>query len=365
MSETTVDKVAGLETASARLKPETSFRASDGTPSAPRRRFPWRRVLALLVMAALVVWGVRLVQHHLTHAETDDAFLTSNVHLVNAHVAGTVAEVLVEPNTDVKAGDVLFKLDPRDHETKVQQSEAQLAQSDAVIAFTKAQIVENKAKVDLAQAQWTKAQNDFTRATDLARTKVVSPQELDTARAALDATRASLASAQAAALGMESGLTVAEAQRENSRVALENAKLQLSYNVITAPVSGRTSKRSVEQGAYAQPGQTLIAIVEPEVWIEANFKETQLAKMRVGQPVDIAIDALPGHHFTGRVESFSPASGSTFAMLPPDNATGNFTKVVQRLPVRVRIDPESARGYEDRLRAGLSAVVEVEIGGAR
>ena len=126
-------------------------------------------------------------------------------------------------------------------------------------------------------------------------------------------------------------------------------------------MSGRTSKRNAELGTYVQPGQTLIAIVEPEVWIEANFKETQLAKMQLGQPADITIDALPGHTFQGTVESFSPASGAQFAMLPPDNATGNFTKVVQRVPVRVRLEPESIRGYEDRLRAGLSAVVAVRV----
>ncbi len=359
MSETTIDKVTGVEQERVTLPPQTSFRAENAP--GPRRRLPWRRLLALAVLGALAVWGGRLFLHHLSHAETDDAFLASNVHLVNAHVAGTVAEVLVEPNTEVKAGDVLFRLDPRDHEAKLRQAEAQAAQSEAVIAFTKAQIVETKAKVDMAQAQEVKARNDFQRAQELVRTKVVSAQELDTARAAVDSARASLASAQAAALGMESGLTVAEASRENSRVALENARLQLSYNTVTAPVAGRTSRRSVEQGAYVQPGQTLIAIVEPQIWIEANFKETQLAKMRVGQPVDISVDALPGHHFTGRVESFSPASGSTFAMLPPDNATGNFTKVVQRLPVRIHFDEASVRGYEDRLRAGLSAVVEVEL----
>jgi membrane fusion protein (multidrug efflux system) len=354
-----MDKVAGPEEDRVALPPHNSFRA-DRSP-APRLRLPWRRLLGLLVLAALAVWGVRLFLHHLSHAETDDAFLTSNVHMVNAHVAGTIAEVLVEPNTEVKPGDVLFRLDPRDHESKLRQAEAQVAQSEALIAFTKAQIAENKAKVDMAKAQEVKARNDFGRAQELVRTKVVSSQELDSARATVDSARASLASAQAAALGMESGLTVAEAQRENSRVALENARLQLSYNTVTAPVAGRTSRRSVEQGAYVQPGQALIAIVEPRIWIEANFKETQLAKMRVRQPVDIAIDALPGHHFTGRVESFSPASGSTFAMLPPDNATGNFTKVVQRLPVRIHFDEQSVRGFEERLRAGLSAVVEVEV----
>jgi membrane fusion protein, multidrug efflux system len=154
---------------------------------------------------------------------------------------------------------------------------------------------------------------------------------------------------------------VAQAQQLNSRTSLDNARLQLSYNTITAPTSGHTSKRTAEIGTYVQPGQALIAVVESNVWIEANFKETQLAKMRTGQHAEITIDALPGHDFTGTVESFSPASGAEFAMLPADNATGNFTKVVQRVPVKIHFDADSIRGFEDRLRPGLSAVVSVNL----
>jgi membrane fusion protein (multidrug efflux system) len=358
MSETTIEKTTSPLAEPRGWKPEA---AAPETSAPAKGRGIWKKLLVLILAAAGIAWGVRLVQRHLTHAETDDAFLTSNVHLVNAHVAGTIAEVLVEANTEVKAGDVLFRLDPRDHEAKVKQAQAQLAQSDALIGYTKAQIADAHAKVEMQQAQYTKAQNDYTRAQELARTKVVSPADLDTARATVDTARASLTAARASATGMESGLSVAEAQRENSRTALENARLQLSYNTVTAPVAGRTSKRSVEAGAYAQPGQTLIAIVEPGVWVEANFKETQLAKMRVGQRAEISIDALPGRTFSGQVKSFSPASGSTFALLPPDNATGNFTKVVQRLPVRIEFEAESIRGVENRLRAGLSAVVAVDV----
>jgi membrane fusion protein (multidrug efflux system) len=340
------------------LETETSFTAVlDRPPRRPR----WRVLFIAVLFLAGVAWGARSVHRLLTHTETEDAYVTSYVHQVNSHIAGTISEVLVEPNTEVKAGDVLFRLDPRDHEAKLRQAEAQLAQSDAVIEFTKQQIAGAHAKVEQAQAELTKAQADFARVKELVRTKVVSAQEFDSARASLDTTSASLVSAQASSLGMESGLRVAHAQRENSQSQLENARLQLSYNTITAPVAGRTSRRNAELGAYVQPGQTLIAIVEPEVWIEANFKETQLAGMRIGQPAEITIDALPGQTFSGTVESFSPASGAQFAMLPPDNATGNFTKVVQRVPVRIRLDSASARDQEDRLRAGLSAVVAVRV----
>jgi membrane fusion protein (multidrug efflux system) len=341
------------------LEPETSFTAAADLP--PQRGPLWRKAVVFALLAAGVAWGAHSAQRLLTYAETDDAFVTSSVHLVNSHVGGTISEIHVEQNSEVKAGDVLFRLDPRDHEAKVQQAEAQLAQSEVVIAFTKTQISSAHAKVDQAQAELTKAQADFDRMEELTRTKVSSKQEFDAAKATLDTANASLVSAKASALGMESGMHVAQAQLQNSKTQLENAKLQLSYNTITAPVSGRTSRRSAELGAYVQPGQTLIAIVEPSVWIEANFKETQLAKMRIGQPAEITIDALPGHEFRGTVESFSPASGAQFALLPPDNATGNFTKVVQRVPVRIRFDAGSIRGFEDRLRAGLSAVVAVRV----
>jgi membrane fusion protein (multidrug efflux system) len=357
MSQPTFAKTSS---SSASLEPETSFTAADETEQPPRRN-PLRQIIVIALLIAGLVWAARYTMHLLTHAETDDAYITSYVHQVNPHIGGTVVETLVDQNSAVKTGDVLFRLDPRDSEAKVQQAEAQLAQSNALISFTDAEIADSKAKIDQAQAQFVKAQADFDRTQELTRTKVASKQEFDAAKATLDSARAALVSSKASLLAMEAGLNVAHAQQQNSRTALDNARLQLSYNTITAPSAGRTSKRSAEVGAYVQPGQTLIAIVEPEVWIEANFKETQLAKMRAGQPVEITIDALPGHEFTGTVESFSPASGAQFAMLPPDNATGNFTKVVQRVPVRIRFDAESIRGFEDRLRPGISAVVSVAL----
>lgn len=360
MSQPAVAKLPVAPDRDPTMEPETSFSA-DEAPQPPKRRSIARKLVLGVVLLGALLWIAHTVMRLFTFAETDDAYLTSHIHQVNAHVGGTITEALVDQNVEVKAGDVLFRLDPRDHEAKVQQAEAQLAQSDALVAYTGSQIADARAKVDLAQAMLTKAEADFARTQDLAKTRVVSGQDLDAAKATLDSGRASLVAAQASAHGMESGLDVAKAQRKNSESALENARLQLSYNTITAPVSGRTSRRGAEVGAYAQPGQTLIAIVEPEIWIEANFKETQLAKMRIGQEVEVAIDALPGREFRGKVESFSPASGAQFAMLPPDNATGNFTKVVQRVPVRIRLDADSIRGYEDRLRAGLSAVVAVRL----
>lgn len=345
------------ETASA-LDPEALV---DMPRTKTPRRSPVRMIIVSLLFIAGVAWAVRYTSHMLTHAETDDAYITGYVHQVTPHIGGTIFEVLVEENKDVKAGDVLFKLDPRDNQAKVDQAVAQLAQSDALMDYAKAEIADAKAKIDQAQAQYTKAEADFSRVQELTKTKVVSKQEFDSSKAAYDSASASLVSAKASAQAMHSGMLVAEAQRQNSKTQLDNAKLQLSYTTIVAPSAGHTSKRSAEKGAYVQPGQTLISVVEPDVWIEANFKETQLAKMKAGQEAEITVDALPGHVFIGTVESFSPASGAQFAMLPADNATGNFTKVVQRVPVKIHLDAESIRGFEERLRPGLSTVVSVHL----
>jgi membrane fusion protein (multidrug efflux system) len=357
MSQVAKTATIDREGASA-LDPEALI---DVPENRPPRRSPVRQIVIAIVFVAGLAWAGRYANHLLTYAETDDAYITGYVHQVTPHLGGTISEVLVEENKDVKAGDVLFRLDPRDHQAKVDQAEAQLAQSDALMSYANAQIADAKAKIDQAQAQYDKARNDFDRVQELTKTKVVSKQEFDSSKAAFETASANLVSAKASAQAMHSALLVAEAQRKNSQTSLDNAELQLSYNTIVAPASGHTSKRSAEVGAYAQPGQALIAVVEPDVWIEANFKETQLAKMRAGQHAEISVDALPGHEFAGTVESFSPASGAQFAMLPADNATGNFTKVVQRVPVRIRFDAESIRGFEDRLRPGLSTVVSVRL----
>jgi len=239
-----------------------------------------------------------------THEETDDAYVTGHLHEIAPRISGVVTDVLVDDNQRVKAGQVLVKLDPTEYVA-----------------------VELAAKANLDDAQ-----ANLDRLKPLIATHAIAPQDVDKAQSTRD---------------------VDDAQ-------YELAKLQIAYCTITAPAAGYVGRKNVEVGNRVSSGQTLMDIVEPDVWVVANFKETQLAHMRRGQPVTITIDSIPDKVFTGKVDSFSPATGNEFALLPADNSTGNFTKIVQRVPVKIVFDPDSIKG-EPRIRAGESAVVKVAL----
>ncbi|MBE9109819.1 HlyD family secretion protein [Nodosilinea sp. LEGE 07298] len=217
-----------------------------------------------------------------------------------------------------------------------------------------------KQAYDIAQAQRQSAQQQVTQA----QAKVTQAQEgVAKAQAELQTSRGSLQQAQASGVQTtvnRSQFEAAQAQIAEAEASLKQAQLQLSYTAIQAPAAGVVGHKTVEVGQQVQPGQPLMAVVGTDLWIEANFKETQIAHMHPGEPVEITVDALSGHTFTGQVESLSPASGAQFALLPPDNATGNFTKVVQRIPVKISLDPASVTGFEGWLAPGLSATVSVD-----
>ena len=232
---------------------------------------------------------------------------------------------------------VIARLDARDFEVKRQQAQGQVAQAQAQLQQAKAQIAQARAQVVRAQAQATKAQQDFERAKALFQggAGAISKQEFDAAQAEADASQAALRAAESGLTSAEALAGAAQAQQEVARANLKEAELQLSYTEIQAPAGGRIGRKNLETGNRVQPGQALLALVQPDVWVVANFKETQLAHLKAGQTVRLRVDAFPGRVFTGRVESLAPASGAQFALLPPDNATGNFTKIVQRVPVRL------------------------------
>jgi membrane fusion protein (multidrug efflux system) len=259
-------------------------------------------IIALVLLTLISYASYRMMFFE----STDDSFVKSHVHVVSSRVTGTVQEILVKENQPVKKGDVLIKLDPRDYEVAIK----------------------------VAQANYSKAHKD------LGRFKGWMDQLGPTDKPVFDAY-------QANALISEAELT--------------KAQLQYEYTTILASEDGRVGKRSVETGEIVQAGQALMPLVESHPWIEANFKEHQVANIRAGQKVEIKVDAIPEKHFEGTVESIAPGSGSTFSLLPPDNATGNFTKIVQRIPVKIYFDPESIKGYEDRFVAGMSTEVTVKV----
>ncbi len=252
-----------------------------------------------------------------------------------------------------------------------------MAQAQAQVTQTQAQAEQAQAQIERAQAQLDTATTDFNRSSRLFNSdkQAIAKSEVDTNKGRLDAAQAALNAARADLAGGQSNVIAAKAQVESaqaaqqaaganvgaSEAAVKDAERQLSYTTLAAPTDGRIGNKNVETGNRVQAGQALFALVEPDRWIVANFKETQLAKMHDGQAVEIFVDAVPGHAFAGRIESISPASGAQFALLPPDNATGNFTKVVQRFPVKVVFDRDGIHGYEDCIRLGQSSVVNVRV----
>jgi membrane fusion protein, multidrug efflux system len=337
------------------------------------------RVLGVVAVIALLALGAggRMWYRSLHYVETENAYVSGHVHPVSPRIAGVVSRVLVQDNQTVKAGDVIAELDPADQQVKVEQIEAQIASAEQQVLQAAAQVAQVQAQAGAAsalvvqsEAQLLRAKQDAERFGQLynSQMKAVSKAELDAATAAragagadLAARRGTVDAARAQIVAASSAQAVARAQVKVLQAQLKDARQQLAYNRIVAPVAGRIGKRSVEVGARVQPGQQLAAIVEDDVWVTANFKETQLAKLQPGQAVSIEIDALPGHHLVGRVESFSPASGNQFALLPADNATGNFTKIVQRVPVKIVLDAAEVKKLNGRLVPGMSALAEVDV----
>ncbi len=279
---------------------------------------------------------------------TDDAFIEGRVVLISPRVSGPVTRLLVEDNQRVNAGDPLVEIDPRDYDTQLAQAQADLASARAQLAQAQSQITVDDAKSEQQSAAVLSAGAEATRAAaDLTRyesveSRAISRSQLDYARAQAQVTAAAVevAKHQAGAAAAQASLSrvsvdTASARVQQEEAKLEQARLNLSYTKVTAPINGRVTQRTVEAGIYVQTGQALLALVPEEVWVVANFKETQLDHMRPGQPVSIRLDAYPGREFSGRVDSIQAGTGARFGLLPPENAVGNYVKVVQRVPVKI------------------------------
>jgi membrane fusion protein (multidrug efflux system) len=304
---------------------------------------------------------------------TDNAYVQSDISPVAPKIQGYVHEVRVVENQRVAAGDVLVVIEDRDYAAKAAAARAQVEEQRAAIATIDAEITQQGSMIDQAvasvasaEADRVRTELDLTRYRGLAKTRVASEQRLETAQAEAHKNDAALAKAEAALAAEQNHLPVLAGQKQEAaaklgqlQAAFDLARIDLDDTVIRAPVAGVVGNRSVQIGQLVKPGTQLLSVVPLlDVYVVANFKETQLAHMRPGQKVTIAVDAFPDADLTGTVESFAPASGSQFSLLPPENATGNFTKIVQRLPVRIAVPADNPlRGL---LRPGLSVVVDVD-----
>ena len=286
------------------------------------------------------------------YESTDDAFIAARSFSVAAKVGGYVTAVPVTDNQHVNAGDMLARIDDRDYKNAVDQAEAQVAVAQANIGYIQAQIDSQreqvdqaKAQLDQAEAQLKFAQQEEARAKELVDKGAGTVQREQQTNSDLQAQQANTARAKAALIAAELGIKTLAAQLASARASLQQtqaqldqAKLNLGYTEVTAAQSGHVVKLSGAVGSYVTAGQSLMMFVPDEVWIVANYKETQLRDMRPGQPVELTIDAYPGRTLTGHVASVQPGSGTAFSLLPAENATGNYVKVVQRVPVKIVVD---------------------------
>jgi membrane fusion protein, multidrug efflux system len=318
--------------------------------SAAKKVLP--RVLAAIAAAAVIAgMTVYYIQCVLPFESTDDAFVEGHVTAIASQVPGRVSELLIEDNQEIKKGALLVQIDPCDYEARLAQAQANLTAArsqleQAKSQFTAAQATAQEAResVVAVEAHASYAQTNLSRLATIG-VSGVSQDQIDAAQTQTRATsadvlvaRSKISAAEAQVTLSQANIATAEANIGQGEAAVRQAELNLSYTKVTAPEAGRVTRRVVEKGNYIQPGQSLLAIVPKNMWVVANFKETQLKHMRPGQPVAVEVDAYPQFKFKGHVESIQTGSGARFSLFPPENATGNYVKVVQRVPVKIVLD---------------------------
>lgn len=344
-----------------KLSPAEATPAKE-TPSAPAakpasgRKALILRALAGLAAALLILWGGHWLIWGRHLVSTDDAFVGADFSSLAARVGGTVQAVRVAENASVNQGDVLVEIDSGDYVLALDAATHRVETQKAALARIGQQAQAQLANIAAAKAALAREEAAFIRASSLNESAFASAKVLEEARAARDSAAAGLAAAEAQLNVLKAQAMEATAQLKELETARAKAERDLSFTQVKAPFAGIVGNRAVEPGQYVQPGTRLMALVpQNSAYVEANFKETQIGKLKPGQKVEIEVDAF-GSAVDGEVESIAPASGAQFALLPPENATGNFTKIVQRVPVRIRIT--DAKGLE--LRPGLSVVVTVD-----
>ncbi|MBS1500837.1 MAG: HlyD family secretion protein [Bacteroidetes bacterium] len=335
----------------------------------PNRVLP---IVLGVILVAGIVFGIKEYIYYSKHIDTDDAQIDGDISPVVARVGGYVDSIFFQENQHVDKGQVLVKLDDRDYKVRLEQALAAKQSANAGVGVGQSQIIGTqansssaRAQVESAQARLDQANKDYQRYANLVKDGSVTQQQFDQIKANRDVAEATYRAAQdqyRAALEQvgttRNQLKVTNVGVTQRQADVDYAKLQLSYTTITAPSSGVTSKKNIQIGQLVQPGQTLFSIVnDNSVYITANFKETQLTNLKDGQKVNIDVDAYPDMKLHGEVYNFSPATGAKFSLLPPDNATGNYVKVVQRVPVKIKIN--AGKDTLALLRPGMSVSVSV------
>jgi membrane fusion protein (multidrug efflux system) len=348
----------------------------------------------ILIFAVLIIlgatYGIYKYVHSLSHETTDDAQIEKNMNPIIPRVTGYITKVYVKDNDFVKKGDTLFTIDNKDYVVKVADAQAALSaaqgnfevskadvgSANANIAVSSANVLSAGGNIETAKIRLGRATNDFERYNNLYKNHSITKQQFEQAEAAKQEAESQLrilqqqerasASQKSVVIANSNVVSkqteVASANIKRAQAALEAAKLNLDYTVVTASIDGQVSKIGIQEGQLVQPGQSLFYIINnADAWVIANFKETQLDKMVIGQKVTIKVDAFPDTDFEGTITSFSPATGARFSLLPPDNATGNFVKTIQRLPVKIALDTQNDTDKIKRLRPGMNVDVDVHL----
>ncbi len=363
--------------------------AKNVKPDAPQKKSKVFPVILILMVVVGAWFGISKYIHAQHHEETDDAQVEANISPVIPRISGYVTQVRVKDNQKVKKGDTLLILDDRDLKIKLQQAEAALGTAEsnlgaakasssaasANIATSQAGVSTIDAQIETAKVNVTRTTQDYNRYANLIKDHTITQQQFEQQQAAKETAEKQLlvlvqqkkqAATQTSAITSQSHATssqiaIASSTIKQKEVDVEDAKLNLSYTVLTAPEDGLISKVNVQEGQYITAGQALFSVVlNNDVWVVANFKETQFDKMKVGQKVIVHADAFPKHEFEATITSFAAATGARFALLPPDNSSGNFVKVVQRLPVKIEFT-QAADSLARQLIAGMNVTVDVHL----
>jgi len=330
-------------------------------------------VVALLILIGLLVWGVSSAFHFMNYEETNDAQIKEYINPIVSRTGGYIEKIAFEDHQYVQQGDTLVVLETNESEVSLQEAKAALAEAEAQLMVLESNVntansnaTVNQAQIGAAEAKLWQQQKEYERYKKLHEAEAVTQQQfedvktrLGVAKSNLEAVKNTFNTSQNRSNDASTQIAVAKAHIEKQKSVLDRIQLELNYAVILAPSDGYMGEKRLQAGQFVQKGQTLSFIVDQTQgkWVIANFEETQIANLREGQPVNIQVDAFPDEAFEGVIESLSPATGSQFSLMPPDNATGNFVKITQRFPVRIRLKKEQQD--LSKLRAGMNVEVAI------